>query len=205
MNQLPYDPRYERLINHYLEHDYGASEEFFSPQEINSFRTLAIEAYREEEFRLAGIGNRFQVLKEKTIRSDKILWLDKKSVDPILLNFFKQIDEYVSYLNISCYAGIRSYEFHYAIYEKGSFYRRHSDQFRNSDQRTFSMVLYLTEDWRKGDGGELVIYKEIDGVEERVLIEPKAGKLIFFNSSLEHEVLESHERRISLTGWLRTT
>jgi SM-20-related protein len=46
-------------------------------------------------------------------------------------------------MNETCYAGITGYEFHYAFYEEGSFYKRHVDQFQNNQGREFSMITYL--------------------------------------------------------------
>lgn len=199
MDALPFDPRFEGLINDFLEKGFGVSQELFTLEEITSLRKLALKVEEQNDFRLAGVGDRFNVQKEKSIRTDKILWLNRADFEVTEQIFFQTIDRFIDYLNISCYAGIRSSEFHYAIYEAGTYYKRHSDQFKNNDQRAFSLVLYLTEDWRAGDGGELLIYKE----DEIHTIQPMGGRLVFFDSSLEHEVSLSKAKRISLTGWLR--
>jgi len=47
-------------------------------------------------------------------------------------DFLDQIDDFIKYLNRSCFAGITSYEFHYSLYEIGSFYKRHLDQFKTT-------------------------------------------------------------------------
>jgi Rps23 Pro-64 3,4-dihydroxylase Tpa1-like proline 4-hydroxylase len=52
-------------------------------------------------------------------------------------------------LNATCYTGITDYEFHYTLYEKGSFYKKHFDQFRNNDSRQYSMIMYLNTNWQK--------------------------------------------------------
>ena len=41
--------------------------------------------------------------------------------------FLNQIEAFILYLNDSCYEGINAYEFHYALYETGSSYKRHVD------------------------------------------------------------------------------
>ena len=111
------------------------------------------------------------------------------------------MDDFVQYLNETCYTGITSYEFHYAMYEKGSFYKRHLDRFRNDDRRLFSMITYLNADWQEGDGGELSIFHD-DGQTQN--ISPTNGKSVFFKSDeLEHEVLKTIVPRMSITGWLR--
>lgn len=68
------------------------------------------------------------------------------------------------------------------------------------------MVIYLNENWQKDDGGELVIYKNLNHREQTIPIYPKFGRLVVFESQfLEHEVLEvKRELRLSITGWLKT-
>ena len=106
----------------------------------------------------------------------------------------------MSYLNRSCYTGITGYEFHFALFDKGSFYRKHLDQFQDNSSRQFSMITYLNENWQPEDGGELCIYD--DDMAQKIA--PTNRKTVFFKSNeLVHEVLESHKLRLSVTGWLR--
>jgi SM-20-related protein len=115
--------------------------------------------------------------------------------------FFDLMDRFVAYLNSTCYTGITGYEFHYALYETGSFYKRHLDQFRSNKSRAFSMIMYLNADWETKDGGELCVY-HADRIQT---IAPENGKCVFFRSNeLEHEVLVTHKPRLSITGWLKT-
>ncbi len=202
MDALPYDPLFEELINDYLEKGFAVSNKLFNKLEIDGLRELALKERSEENFRLAGVGDKFNFQKERSIRSDKILWLYRADAHDSEKIFFEKIDRFIQYLNLSCYAGILRSEFHYAIYDPGTFYERHSDQFKGDDSRRFSMVLYLTEDWNKGDGGELTLYMAASA-NGKVLIEPMSGRLVFFDSSIEHEVLLSKAQRISLTGWMR--
>src|ERR1700761_1910260 len=69
----------------------------------------------------AGTGNDKLVNHNKLVRSDKIYWLDRIHNDTHENSFFDLMDLFVSYLNQTCYAGITGYEFHYTLYEKGSF------------------------------------------------------------------------------------
>lgn len=190
---------YENLIQALLEKGFGSVDNWFSTQEIDGLRKELLLRYENDVFRLAGIGNKFNLQKEKTIRNDKIHWLKQETENPFEVQFFKRIEAFSDYLNRTCFAGISSYEFHYAVYEPGSFYKRHSDQFNNDDCRRFSFVLYLNKSWDIDDGGELVIYTDVINS-----ILPSAGKVVFFSSELEHEVKVSNARRLSLTGWLRT-
>ncbi|WP_218972254.1 2OG-Fe(II) oxygenase [Labilibaculum filiforme] len=141
------------------------------------------------------------LIHDKLIRSDKIYWLDRKHRDKHEDSFFDLMDRFVVYLNQTCYTGITGYEFHYALYEKGTFYKKHLDQFVNNKGRAFTMIMYLNIDWKQGDGGELCIYH----LDHNQNIAPINGKCVFFKSSeLEHEVLLSNQPRLSITGWLKT-
>ncbi len=148
----------------------------------------------------AGTGNEVKVLHDKLFRSDMIYWLDRKHNDPYENDFFYLMDDFVGYLNATCYTGITGYEFHYALYKEGSFYKKHLDQFRNNDSRQYSMIMYLNKNWQENDGGELRIYH--DGHVENIA--PINGKAVFFKSSdMEHEVLVTRKPRLSITGWLK--
>jgi SM-20-related protein len=96
--------------------------------------------------------------------------------------------------------GLSGDEFHLAHYPKGGHYKKHLDQFNNRSNRTISMVIYLNQDWKKGDGGELEVFFQ-DG--SSVLIEPIEGRCVMFKSAIvPHAVLASAKPRNSLTGWL---
>jgi SM-20-related protein len=157
--------------------------------------------YSDQQLQSAGIGNNTIQLHDKLIRNDKIYWLDRSHNNPYEINFFELMDSFVSYLNSTCYTGITGYEFHYTMYEKGSFYKKHLDQFRNNKSRAYSMIMYLNVDWQEKDGGELCVYHP-DYLQK---IAPRNGKCVFFKSSeMEHEVLVTNEPRLSITGWLKT-
>jgi SM-20-related protein len=101
---------------------------------------------------------------------------------------------------MTCFTGITDYEFHYSLYETGSFYKKHLDQFKNNSNRQFSMISYLNADWLEADGGQLLIHSE--GGQQK--IDPVQGRTVFFKSDdLEHEVLVTNKRRLSVTGWLK--
>lgn len=191
--------KYETLIQALLEKGFGSVDNWFSVAEINGLRKELLRRYEEDKFHLAGIGNKFNLKKKKAIRNDKIHWLTKDTSNCFEKRFFEVINDFSNYLNRTCFAGIQSAEFHYAVYEYGSFYKRHSDQFNNDDRRRFSFVLYLNEEWKKEDGGELVIYTK-----ETTSISPFSARIVFFSSELEHEVKPSYAKRLSLTGWLKT-
>lgn len=157
--------------------------------------------YSQKQLLAAGIGNDSGLTHDKRIRSDKIYWLDPEHKDQHENDFFVLMDSFVAYLNQTCYTGITGYEFHYALYETGSFYKKHLDQFRSDSSRAFSMIMYLNAEWEEDHGGELCIYN--NGATQSIA--PRNGTCVFFKSSeLEHEVLVTNQPRLSITGWLKT-
>jgi len=193
---------FETIISTFLENRIGISNEFLNADLAFQLKSNLIELYEKEALKQAGIGNKTLLTLDKDIRRDKIHWLDKKHQNKHESAFFELIDDFVSYLNKTCYSGIKSYEFHYTLYEKGAFYKKHFDQFKTDDSRAFSMVIYLNKGWQEGNGGELKIYTET-GFE---MVSPDNQKCVFFKSNeLEHEVLVTNETRMSITGWLKTS
>ncbi|MBK8853963.1 MAG: 2OG-Fe(II) oxygenase [Saprospiraceae bacterium] len=192
---------YETLIESYQSDKVGISNDFLSEGLALGLKTNLLALFEKKVMTSAGTGNENIVLKDTSVRSDKIYWLDKNHDDPFENTFFVLMDDFIAYLNETCFTGIRSYEFHYALYEKGCFYKRHFDRFRNDDRRLFSMIMYLNTNWQTLDGGELNIFHK-DGSQQQ--ISPSGGRSVFFKSDqLEHEVLETNVPRLSITGWLK--
>ncbi len=192
---------FNTLINSFIENKVGIAENFLSESLSLHLKENLTTLYRESLLRVAGTGENTNVKHNALFRSDIIYWLDRKHNNVHENSFFDLMDTFVNFLNETCYTGITSYEFHYTLYEKGSFYKRHLDQFRNNDSRQYSMIMYLNKEWEKDDGGELCIYHE-NRIEN---ISPLNGKIVFFKSrELEHEVLISNKPRMSITGWLKS-
>lgn len=191
---------YEHLIQGLLEKGFECVDHWLSEEELQGLRESLLRHKANDDFHLAGIGNKDLLQTEKAIRNDRIFWLDPHSADPWELRFFQKMEAFIDYLNRTCFTGIQSYEFQYAIYNEGSFYKRHADRFVNDDKRQFSVVFYISKGWKPGDGGELRMYTASSYQD----IEPIPGRMVFFQSELEHEVLVSHHQRLSLTGWMKT-
>ena len=149
----------------------------------------------------AATGNANKLVHNAAVRSDSIYWLDRKHQDKYENEFFDLIEDFIKYLNSSCYTGITGYEFHYSLYETGSFYKKHLDQFKNNSGRKYSLISYLNKNWIEEDGGQLLIHH----ADKDQKISPTQGKTIFFKSNeLEHEVLITSQTRMSITGWLKS-
>ncbi len=191
---------FDSFIDSYIENKIGISNSFLSEALALQLKVNLEERYKHQFFKPAGIGNDETVNQNKTIRSDKIYWLDRSQGNEAECIFFDLIDTFTLHLNTTCFTGITGYEFHYALYEAGSFYSKHLDQFRNNSSRQFSMIMYLNENWLPGDGGELCIHQN-NTVQN---IAPEMGTSVFFKSSeLLHEVLVTNKLRMSITGWLK--
>tara|TARA_R110002072_G_scaffold174802_19_gene330593 strand:- start:11822 stop:12463 length:642 start_codon:yes stop_codon:yes gene_type:complete len=200
------NPMYESIINDLMEQQYSIVEGFFSEEEVLALRDSLLDKFEEDAFKKAAIGNRVNEVIEKSIRGDFILWLNENEANFAEKAFFNRINDMVSYLNKTCFMGILFKEFHYALYPKGTFYKRHLDTFQNDDRRKLSMVCYLNEeDWQPEYGGELVLYLNENGREVEKTIYPFPGRMVIFESQiLEHEVKPVEQKRMSITGWLKT-
>jgi SM-20-related protein len=159
-----------------------------------------LQLQKDELMTAAGIGNAEVKDANQKMRTDKIYWLDKKHGNPFENEFLQHAEDFIERLNNTCYAGINAYEFHYAVYEEGSFYKRHKDQFKNNDHRKFSLITYLNEDWEAADGGQLQVYQN-DTMQQ---IQPRSQTAVLFKSDeTEHEVIRANRSRMSITGWLK--
>lgn len=201
------NPLFEPIIDGILTSGYGIADDFLTPNAVKALATCLHERRKAGLFRAAGIGNQ-QIVIENTIRGDEILWIDEATAAPAEAFFLQRINKFVDYVNQTCYLGLRDYEFHYAVYPPGTFYKRHLDQFRSDSRRKLSVICYLNSDWQEANGGQLALYlpDPAGGAEQQITVSPLGGRLVCFESAqLEHEVLPATRERLSVTGWLKTT
>ena len=196
------NPLYERIISDISSQKYSIVDDFFSEDEVIALRHSLLLKHDEDAFKKSAIGNKTNELVKKAVRGDIILWIDERVINTAEQLFFNKINDLKDYLNRTCFLGINLKEFHYAIYPKDTFYKRHLDTFQNDDRRKLSFVCYLnSEDWKPENGGELVLY--LDGEDQ--IVYPFPGKVVIFESQeLEHEVKPVNTQRLSITGWLKT-
>ena len=194
--------RFEELIDGFVHNRAGVSNSFISKELSRSLQENLRLLHCEGELVSAGIGDAQNKVLDKSIRRDKIYWIDNATTNVAEQEFLAFVQEFISYLNRTCFTAINDFEFHYAIYEAGSFYKRHIDQFKNNNYRKFSLITYLNDDWKNDDGGSLLLYHE-DGRIESIL--PEDQRTVFFKSDeLEHEVAVASRARMSITGWLKS-
>lgn len=165
-------------------------------------QTALLEAGK---FKEAAVGSGDKKLVKPEIRSDEVLWMDQDALSPLQATYRQKIEMIKNILNQRCFLGLRSFEGHFARYPKGSFYKKHLDQFQQVSYRIITVILYLNQKWEKSDGGELRLYfPQEDGSELIKDVLPVGGRLvIFLSGEIPHEVLHTHKERISITGWLK--
>lgn len=203
MQRMAMEDNFEELINGHINDKIGISQNFLTQTLTEQLRKRLELLHMQDELAPAGTGRGISKVYDMQIRSDKIYWIDKTSTDPCELEYVNIVEDFINYLNETCYTGINDYELHYALYEPGSFYKRHLDQFKNNPGRKFSFITYLNEDWHEEQGGQLAVYP--DGNDDALLILPNGGKCAFFKSDeLEHDVRPATRPRMSIAGWLKS-
>ena len=194
------EAKFEELIESFVTNKIGISEAFLSLPLAAALQKNLLQLNTDGRMLGAGIGNATIKGTNKKVRSDKTFWLEDDTQNDAELEFMDIIREFMGHLNRTCYTGLNACEFHYALYEEGSFYARHKDQLRNDDNRKYSMISYLNEDWVESNGGQLIVYNE----KGKSSILPTNQKAVFFQSDVvEHEVAVASRSRMSLTGWLK--
>lgn len=188
-------------IDQLAEKDYTIIDDFISHDLFRTIMQFFRKMENEDRLQKAGIGTSGEFQIKSAIRGDFIHWLDRGH-DKELAPFFKLMDELNENLRRHCYLSLTDSEFHIAKYPAGSCYNRHLDQFQERSNRQITVLIYLNENWKPGDGGELKIYRDSDEREDEILVEPIARRLLLFKSDcVEHEVLTTNVPRYSLTGW----
>ncbi|MBR9920351.1 MAG: 2OG-Fe(II) oxygenase [Bacteroidetes bacterium] len=197
------EERFELLIQGVLDAGYGFCDQFLDEEVIAGLRANILRHHKAGEMYTAGVGRKFDFQRNATIRGDVIRWIENDTIDLFEQAWILKVRTFIAYLNQTCYTSINDFEFHYAYYEQGSFYKRHLDQFKSNQGRKFSFVMYLNDDWKDTDGGNIVLY--LNAEKEESLF-PHGGRVVFFKSDkLEHEVKPSNSRyRLSIAGWLKS-
>lgn len=160
-----------------------------------------LQQLHEAAFEPAGIGRSQLHQLDRSIRSDKIHWINhSSSAGKLWLNW---CDRLQSYLNRQLYMGLFSFESHFAHYPPGASYQRHYDAFRGESNRVLSVVAYLNPNWQAHQGGALSLYSN-DQDELGITVLPELGTVVtFLSEEFPHEVHPSLDDRYSIAGWFR--
>ncbi len=190
-----YENLYEKITNALVKDGFIIIENSLNAALAHELLLLAKES---ADFKTAGVSTASTI--DMNRRRDKISWIDAdNTATQEFLSFAQGLQEY---LNRHLYLGLSYYEAHFACYEKGDFYEKHLDAFKNSKNRVVTTVYYLNEEWDKESGGALIIYDKDDKKIQSVV--PNANTLVVFMSEdFPHEVAEANATRYSIAGWFR--
>lgn len=157
---------------------------------------------RTDAMKKAGIGRGSDLVRDRSVRRDKIAWLQGITApQAALFEFFESIRQG---LNQRLFLGLKRFETHYATYHSGDFYKQHLDSFKGRASRVVSLVLYLNEDWQAADGGALQVFNRDNDQEVCGTVLPEAGRMaLFMSEEIPHEVLPANRTRYSLACWFR--
>lgn len=196
---IDWDIRFDELANN----EYTIIDGFLPVDMYENIAKNFSAFLGEDLFEQAGIGTLQTYQINENYRTDQILWIDRNDCSEELSSYLKFVSEtFIPRVNRELFTSIRDFEFMLAYYPPGGFYKKHLDQFKERNNRTLSMIIYLNDQWKSGDGGELVIYQN-DEAKTPVKIDPIGNRLAIFNSAtVWHEVLPAQKGRKSLTGWL---
>ena len=195
---------FEEIIDALVEPGWIVRQGLFSDDYLRQLVAEVYSLWQSANFRRAKIGQGDAQTMQTEIRSDFIHWLDPEQLTPLQQQYWDFIQQ-LREINRTLYLGLVNFEAHFAVFPEGAFYKKHLDQFKTTQLRMVTCLLYLNENWQAEDGGQLRIYDPADPSSESYFeVLPTFGTFVCFRSDLiYHEVLPAHRERFSLTGWLR--
>ena len=196
---------FEEIIDALVEPGWIVRQGLFSDDYLRQLVAEVYSLWQSANFRRAKIGQGDAQTMQTEIRSDFIHWLDPEQLTPLQQQYWDFIQQLREIINRTLYLGLVNFEAHFAVFPEGAFYKKHLDQFKTTQLRMVTCLLYLNENWQAEDGGQLRIYDPSDPSSESYFeVLPTFGTFVCFRSDLiYHEVLPAHRERFSLTGWLR--
>jgi SM-20-related protein len=199
-------PQFERILADLSEQGWSVQHNFLNPEDTALLRAECDIRWRGGDFRHAGVGRGAELKIRPEVRSDHVHWLDPTIPDtPQQQHYFAVMEDLRQAVNRRLYLGLFDFEAFFAVYPPGKFYQKHLDRFRGSEERSFTAVFYLNEDWKEEEGGQLRLYLDEAGNGPYIDVLPQAGTLaVFITEGRWHEVLPATRQRMSLTGFFRT-
>ena len=200
----------ENILNDIQSKGFSVQENVLSGESLLSLKNDILSAYHnnlsEQSLRPAGVGKNADL--QTTIRGDQIQWLAKENLSEAQKIAWDFLETLKVHFNQNLYFGLKDFETHVTVYPKNTFYKKHIDQFKlqsnavDSKVRKVSFIIYLNEDWKESEGGELRLFDFSEQEKEISTILPQFGRAVFFLSdAFPHEVLETQRERVSMTGW----
>ena len=171
------------------------------PQPLLDQLAKHVQTIPVADFKKAGIGRDSEHHLNQGVRSDEIFWINgTTAAEQTWLDWAEDLQ---GFLNRHLFLGLASFESHFAHYAPGDTYQKHCDAFRGEANRVLSLVVYLNEDWRGEDAGELVLYCD-EPTQAQRRVGPDFGTVVvFLSEDFPHEVLPARRDRFSIAGWFR--
>lgn len=192
------------LIESLVMSGWSMADNFVSDRMVKGLRSEIRELEFRKRFDPAAVGRGDNRQLAENIRGDRIAWLERDFSLPNQSRYLNMLEQLRHRVNRLLYLGLSDFEAHAAVYEPGSFYSRHKDNFSGSNQRLLTAILYLNHDWKPEHGGELRLYFDEAENADYIDIPPKAGRLVLFMSNrFPHEVLPTTNNRYAITCWFR--
>jgi SM-20-related protein len=185
--------------------DWGLVPDFLDAVTLAGLREEARARRDAGRFRAAAVGRASGVGIRPELRSDLLSWIEPDGAAAAVNAYLLAMEGLRQAMNRRLYLGLAALESQFALYPPGTFYRRHLDRHRDSDERILSCVLYLNENWVADDGGQLRLYLPDDeGGEKACDVSPAGNRLVVFLSDrVPHEVLPARRERLSIASWFR--
>jgi SM-20-related protein len=195
---------YDDLIWQLRRSGLSVCPEFLNKEICQELQHEVLQYWRDDYFKKAGIGHGAQFTVNPGIRNDFILWLDAGIQNSAIRQYLALLEQLRLLINQELLLGLLNFEGMMAVYPEGHFYKKHTDQFQDTDMRTLTVILYLNDNWQGPEGGQLRIYN-MDGEPDNCMdILPQMGTLVcFLSSRFPHEVLPATRQRMSITGWFK--
>lgn len=185
--------------------DWSLVPDFLDPAAVTALRREVESRRAAGRFRAAAVGRASGVAIRPELRSDHLSWIEPDDAAAAVNAYLLAMEGLRRAMNRHLYLGLMTLESQFALYPPGTFYGRHLDRHRDSDERVLSCVLYLNENWAADDGGHLRLYlPEGEGGETPCHVSPDGGRLVVFLSDrVPHEVLPARRERLSIASWFR--
>lgn len=197
------DALFDHLANAIEHQGYAIVENFLRHADIIALAERCLESDAKGMLKPAAMGRGLHRNEIAALRGDRTQWLTGEGHHPSEQGFLRELEVLRVNLNRRLLLGLQELEMHYALYPPGARYTRHSDCFRDENTRVLSAVCYLNQDWIPAHGGYLRLYLG-SGSERFIDIAPRGGTLVLFLAAeFEHEVLTTHQPRMSIVGWFR--
>lgn len=137
---------FEKCSHILAEKNYAVIDQFLSGEEVSAVLAGLEQKYTSDKFKQAGIGQNNDHDVDTKVRGDFIYWIDPQHNLELNQRFIPYLNGLIKYFNQTCFLSIKDFEMHYAVYPRGTFYKRHLDQFKADDRRILTFILYLNFD-----------------------------------------------------------